>query len=425
MTLSADPTRRLRWFEHALVLLAVCMSGNPLFTMGSPITEGMFITAALGMAFLLLLRVRGRMLHDDFVIVLAGLCTILLLQSVVFSFLPIVTIMGFLLRLFIAYAILRMVRDFGRTYVNVMTMVGVMSLCFYIPDALGRLGGFHLRSHLRPIMLLSLQRYFDIGVHNFGDIDFESYRNSGFFWEPGAFAGFLLLAMVFLALRRGTFTRRGYNWRLGIMTFCLLTTMSTMGYVIMPLVLFMNFWPSIRSAKTLTQQIVPFFGIIILTGGILVGFYNLTFMQGKIARQMEKVVGKDAGWEMTRFGSLVFDMQYIEKHPILGWGLNSFTRFQMHPGSTLGSKHGNGLSDFLTKFGAAGLILFFAMVARGIYNLSGRSLGHTAMVILVMLMILQGETFLGGPLFLGMMFLGVHTDRPQPRPRLALLRVRA
>lgn len=409
--------------RHLLVLLVVAISGNPNFTMGSPLTESVLIATSVLMTGLLLYRATGRLLHADFVLVMAAFGAILLLQSISFAFLPLYTIVGACLRIYVAYSLMRLSADFGRSYVNVMVLLGIVSLCFYVPDTLLKLAGSNLRHFFPPIGMYTVARYHHIGVHNFGDINFISYRNSGFFWEPGAFAGFLLLAMIFLALRRDAFTPSGYWKRLALLGACLLTTLSTMGYLVLPLALLLNFWPMLAATKSPAARLLPVVGAGVLVAGMVVAFQSLTFMEGKMSRQMEKVVGRDTGWEMTRMGSFLFDLEYIQRRPILGWGLHGSTRFSLHPGSSLAGKHGNGMSDFATKYGLAGVTVFLVMCIRGFYAMTGRHALKTLMILVMLFMVLTGETFLGASLFLSMMFLrtqpSFHESTRAPQTLLA------
>ena len=67
---------------------------------------------------------------------------------------------------------------------------------------------------------------------------------------------------------------------------------------------------------------------------------------------------------------------------------------------------GNGFSDFIAKFGILGMFLYLLTLYRGtIYYNRGNSL-RSLHIILIVVIMLQGEAFLGFPLFLGLMFLG-------------------
>ena len=56
----------------------------------------------------------------------------------------------------------------------------------------------------------------------------SQFRNTGFTWEPKAFANFLMLGILFNLLR---YRLRFFNKRMIIMLITLITTFSTTGYI--------------------------------------------------------------------------------------------------------------------------------------------------------------------------------------------------
>ncbi len=61
---------------------------------------------------------------------------------------------------------------------------------------------------------------------------------------------------------------------------------------------------------------------------------------------------------------------------------------------------GNGMSDFTAKVGITGMLVFL-----GIYSIANRDARKSACVLLVLMIVLQGEAFLNYPFFLSLMFL--------------------
>jgi len=70
-----------------------------------------------------------------------------------------------------------------------------------------------------------------------------------------------------------------------------------------------------------------------------------------------------------------------------------------------GSGHGEGLTDFTTKFGFVGLGIFLLCVLRSFMESTGHRLAISIFATLLVLLILNGESFLSFPLFMGLMFL--------------------
>jgi O-antigen ligase len=114
---------------------------------------------------------------------------------------------------------------------------------------------------------------------------------------------------------------------------------------------------------------------------------------------------KTGTWYATRTGTLSFDLKYIMKKPLTGWGANPKTRFSLNPemiGLQLGM--GNGMSDFLVKYGVIGFLTFLYLIFQN-FNFYLCDPIKAGLCVLLILLTLQGETFLGYPLYLGLMFL--------------------
>ena len=75
----------------------------------------------------------------------------LAVQSISFNFFPLRRIAGFIIRLFIAFATVRLVKDFPRIYINVMYGICIISLCFYVPEQLFHAVGRDFASLFMPL----------------------------------------------------------------------------------------------------------------------------------------------------------------------------------------------------------------------------------------------------------------------------------
>jgi len=114
---------------------------------------------------------------------------------------------------------------------------------------------------------------------------------------------------------------------------------------------------------------------------------------------------READWERTRFGSLVYDLEYIRKRPFFGWGPNHETRHALSSGEGIIGM-GNGLSDFTAKFGSLGLITVLISIWIGVYKLEKHNFMKATLFIFFIVMVLNGERLLDFSTYLGLMFLG-------------------
>jgi len=389
------------------------MSGNPAF-MGETRLE--FYTILTSGFFFILLLLRGKALFTArFIAVIFILSSLFVLQCMTFDFWRAHAMLGLLLRVFIGYAAVRLVRDFPKKYVNVMYYTCLISFIFYLIGIMHVSTGIDLIHFFTPLnKLANPYRGFHIFVHNFvyyanvpeyllmgPKTHLLPLRNSSHFWEPGAFSAYILLAIVFLSLAKDKFEKRRYVKILAVLVIALLTTMSTAGYALLPLCLLFH----LKGTHLAIRQVPKILGVTLGLVLICVVVSQLSFGGKEILEERDSVANRAPGWELTRLGSLVSDIEYIKRHPFLGWGPNFETRWMMHGGEKPGS-FGNGLSDFTAKFGFIGLLTALTCIFIGIYRFSNSNWRISALFVFFVIMVLNGEYLLDYPTYLGLMFLG-------------------
>src|SRR5919109_804412 len=240
------------WTQYLIVILLV-LFGNEILLGGR--AEALLIVYFIFLAPLYFLHRNSSLALSDLLVFFSFLM-ILAVQSISFNFFPLKTIAGFIIRLFVAFAAVRLVKDFPRIYINVICGICIISLCFYVSEQLFHAIGRDFASLFMPLVKL-VRDFFLLDTYGGGDptrsatifiYNFENtynphniYRNAGLFWEPGAFAGYISLALIFLGLEREKYERRLYISRFLVLTITLLTTVSTMGYLVMPIVLSIHY----------------------------------------------------------------------------------------------------------------------------------------------------------------------------------------
>lgn len=274
-------------------------------------------------------------------------------------------------------------------YFNVMFWLSLVSLIFY---------SFTIVADKAINFFGDGIRYYSIGIYNHISYNGEFInRNSGPFWEPGAFAGYLLLIPLFFIDNLVQFWKIN-KFKVIILFVALLTTKSTSGYIVLFFIIgYLSFF-KIRY-KTVKFLIIPIV--------FCVSFYsynNLEFLGDKILQQnlsANRVVSSGK-YSAARIGSFMFDLHYIQKHPLFGNGLHSKTRYEDHPelqNRSLG--HGNGFSNFIASMGLIFAFIYFYMIYM---NLPFNRRDRIAFII-VLILLLQGEQYLNYPLFLGLPFI--------------------
>lgn len=222
-------------------------------------------------------------------------------------------------------------------------------------------------------------------------------RNGGPVWEPGAFAGYILLTF-FMYIGDLKYLWKNYRNEFIVLFLALITTVSTTGYTIAFLIFIYHIIKHTKYKMVVYTVVLPaiLFGTLIL-------YQNLDFLGGKIESQFNMAeAGGGETFSNTRFGSFYFDLQYIEKSPFFGNGVDPHTRWGDHPdlvfdslnGNNLG--HGNGFSGFLASMGVVAMLFILVNV----YLVFKKSFGYqdALFIVFVFILLLQGESFFNYPL---------------------------
>jgi O-antigen ligase len=339
-----------------------------------------------------------------------------------------VTVMGFLTRLFIGMAVVVIVSDFVRAYVLAMAGLSSLSFLFWIPEYVGLRAGVRFHDFFRTFASkLGAQPgdRWSLGFHTYLLDPQQMHRNSGIFWEPGAFAGYIIVALLMLAVLRTSISRKQHLAALCILTLALISTFSTTGYVAFPIALLLNYdWRGVNRERTASVA----FGICILAPLILLSSYysfsGLDFLGVKIREQITAVERHEPGYHINRIGTLEYDWKYVSRRPFTGWGLHNKTRYALTPWAA-DYAFGNGMADFIVKFGLIGFGTFLLWIAWGANHISGKSRGYVLGFVASILVLLQGEPFLNFPFFLGLMFMGHASVRGQRLSKLRLIASRS
>jgi hypothetical protein len=248
------------------------------------------------------------------------------------------------------------------------------------------------------------------------------------FWEAGAFSGYLLLAIIFLGLSKEHFRPRAFWIRFVVLLISVLTTYSTMAYIIIPVALLVYFRLRENKARSISAFVLFYaFALSLEVGAYYLNNLNIVFsgkskpaqvkpdlyqanidtdfIFKKLITQSKNALKSGPGRYRNRFDDIIVDLEYIKRRPLLGWGLNAKTRYMLHSGQGYGSGHGVGLTDWLCKVGFVGLGLFSLCLLRSFIELTGGKIVLSILAAVSVLMILNGECFLTHPLFMGLMFL--------------------
>ena len=385
------------FISYLYIFLLLAFSGNPFFSFGGDnlYTQFIFVTLVVFLSVIHLdyFRLNNKEVLPFFWYI--GLYILLfIIQVINLKFVSIQGAVGFILKITLGYIVARFLGEQLKLYYfNAIYFLSLISLIGFSLS----LADFEFPNFLNESRetIKSMVVY----TENKSDIK-QGIRNSGMFWEPGAFAGYIcLLFLLFLGQFKHLF--RQNKFRLIIILTALITTFSTTGYLVFFLIVMI----------TITKEYLKrhfILGSVLITSLIMIGFLiysNTSFLSEKITYQYETLQDLSGDYSSTRFGALAFDMHYIKKNPITGNGMHESTRYIDHPWlqkEHLG--HGNGFSNFIASMGFFGIAIFMVYLVR--YKTKYRWI-----FLLCIIALLQGEQYLNFPLFLSLPFFFIHENR--------------
>lgn len=379
--------------SYLLLFLLLAYSGNPVFTQNKLF---LIIFGVLIFIILFFSKIKFDFLFNKrlFQYVFYFLI-IFFLQIVVLDFVSFEGVIYFCFKILIGAIIVYLLGySFRDKYLNLMFFLGTISIVGFLINVFGiKIPAIvEIRDNSSIIIFGTYNSFFDSGP----------MRNSGMFWEPGAYSGYLLLIPL---LYMGDLAEL---WNLHkkkciILAIALLTTLSTTGYIVIFLILIYYLMVKSRQ-KLVVYLILPFIFI-----GIYTIFTRLDFLGEKIESQVgDTNFSNNRGGDFSpdRFGAFAFDLHYIIKHPLIGNGLHSITRYADHQFLVNDEEsgvmsHGNGFTNFVASMGIISMCLIFFLI----YKRFPFSKLDSIFVIMMLFLMLQGEQFLNYPLFLVLPFI--------------------
>lgn len=335
-------------------------------------------------------------------VLLISLGFLMLTHMILFGAYVMPASVGFMLQVLTAFMVMSAIPNFMSYLVRCMFVVALVSLFFYffimVPG---------LSDSMRPFLVYDdpIITEFSIGIHTFRGYDKE-LRNSGPFWEPGAFAGYLAISLFCMVLM-SEYKRQSVVVA-SVLILALLTTLSTMGYAAFFVVIFAFFIQRFRRANILIVALgFPLVSVMLGFGAFQVG-EQIPFLKEKIVEQFDDADEGKKNAEINRFGNAEYDWSFVKRRPFFGWSANVDTRVTVDPTAQEVLKaQGNALTGVAARFGLVGWLLLMGSFFFGFYRASGSLLiGGIGLGLLAAMF--TGEKYMNYPLIMTMMFLERH-----------------
>lgn len=363
------------------MFLLIANTANPFFYLSLELLSASFILLLVLWYFK---DGEKSVLNRHFYIYIAIIVLLQILQSLSYGLFPIKTFLGEYLRIaFAVFAIKILGQAFFEYFVKFVILFAAISLCFYIPSIVFK--GF------APFMIKNIAKYTtapfvpnfesysnkeSIILFNFGQTDL--YRNSGFYWEPGAHGGFLIIALFLNMFYRGLglFTKSSI-----LLLVAILTTLSTTAYLAVFILIIYTMKDFLLKRPLLS---VFLFAALLSTSLLL--YNKLDFLNAKINKQIEKSENGVPG--ESRFKSFLADVRILSEHPIIGTGRNIEMKFgKKFYNLGLESIHrNNGVGLLLATYGIFFFLLFFDWIWLSFRKMTGDGQTAALGVLLVLVM---------------------------------------
>lgn len=398
------------YFAASLIIL----SGNyPIMTLlGAVSGTETLLLHVLGLIFFSY-RFNIRLSYTfPFWVVVISFAIVVVLQQMTYRYgFDYIIIYQFLIIIY-SYLVLTFLKlDFGRFMVVFVMKLIKISLFFWVPFAILFRAGITYNSIVPSGFLFPLASDAQVVshaiIHNFsspsGNNESSITRNCGMFWEPGAFAGIILMAFVYFLFQVEKFSKTDQRNILLIFFIGILSTQSTTGVLVFFLLLSMYYGIKQSKERGFLKIIFVLVPSILILGWL--AYTTLPFLGEKIDDQISILNNEEIGWEATRFGTIVFLFQIISTNPYLGVGFNldAWRKTLDLMGISSGSGLGNGMFILIAKAGIPFFILVLSMMIRSIRIKTG-SFGLALISVFSLLVLLQGESWFIFPIIYTFMF---------------------
>ncbi|GAB3317365.1 hypothetical protein GCM10027299_08630 [Larkinella ripae] len=350
--------QKTTWPEYALVYGLIGISGMEFFYRSQEYVILLFLGAcAVALTRKTVLTVR------PLVIVLV-VFILEQLHAVQFSnFVP-VSLLSMLIRLLVVYLVIHICGlKTIKMYVDILYVSALISLPVYALSFIPSIEQFMIQGiakvFFNPIFHIEEGMYTTgptILIYNFNPWAFEiigSYlvkRNSGPFWEPGAFGVMLNLAIVLNIIRQKSLVNRQNIW----FVIALATTLSTAGFV----TLFVIAIGYLLTSPVISDKVKLAYLLLLIPAAGL--FYSkAVFMEDKIQQNISLTQEDNT----SRFGSAYLDLIDLAKSPLIGFGRLAENRFgQAAVSQDLSIHRNNGVTSLLITYGIPAALLYFTLL---------------------------------------------------------------
>jgi hypothetical protein len=264
-----------------------------------------------------------------------------------------IMISGTAVRLLLAFFTVSLLRNkYIEYYIDVVCFFAFISFFFFIPSLL--VPGFFkfFVSNVCPFFdppFVDKGGFYFIWPTNilycFHDCVLGEFRNPGPFWEPGLFAVFLNLALLFNFIKE----KKIWNFKNIVLIAALISTFSTAGYIGFFVLVFSFYIINVSLIKKILLTIVAL-------PIMLMVYFSAEFLSSKVEQNIELANTTTS----SRFGSALADFNDFVNSPLIGWGRGVMRYGGKHYAFFSEEQHrNNSVTDLLATYGIFLFIFYF------------------------------------------------------------------
>ena len=383
--------------DYFLLLIVIAISGIPYLS-----TTILYIP--IFSLLLVIFFLRKLSFEKPFVYFILIVFLITILQIYTFDVFYFESTLGVILRIFIAYFIIKILNiKFIKYYMNILYIISIISLIVFIPISIFPSIALIIKNSVVPIFdifNIAQSPHKTILIYNLTHID--SFRNSGPFWEPGAFGGYLVIAFI---LNQITYNHKKMNF---IFLITIATTLSSTAYIATGIFLTLFYY------KKISNIFLRYILVSLIIGSGIYLYNTLDFLGKKIESQFEKtknahVYGTDNNTQ--RFLNILRDYEDIKNHEIVGRGSNPMTRYSQ---KQLEQIRTVGLTDVMVRFGIPFFILILYLLYKSANSINKFPSIYTNFAFLLgILTTLMSEVYFNFPIYWCLLFLFIVYKKPK------------
>lgn len=365
--------------NYILLLISVYCSGYyySTTTQGSYLAVGLLIIGVALFIFVSLIEGKGIKIEKAILLYWVYFLTTTVIVEVINNGFSLSSLRIILVYTFAMLIVSRIsLKAFLKVFEICMIVISVFAILEYVLWIRGSLNAFPVVTNYNNEVFIngiffSALKYPYVGV---------SSRVQGIFWEPGLYASFLILAIIFSQSE----TRNMYYYaKIIFFSVCVVLSKSGAGILLLPLAIVIKILEAKGNGLTKTAKII----VLIIMGGVLIS--SISGADQYLNTYLFNKIGAPDTNSGARINSIIRDLQLLLYKP-WGCGISQYA-------STVSSVFGAGLSNtstltiILAQYGLFGVPIVVVWIKSIIRMGSGKNFLYAIGIVIAMIIILTEE----------------------------------